>query len=58
MTLEEKMRVDRDRAFAEGEAQGEAKKNLDNARKMKAKGYDTAEIADITGLTIEEIEKL
>lgn len=54
MTLEEKMRVDRDRAFAEGEA----KKNLDNAKKMKAKGYEPAEIADITGLTIEEIKKL
>lgn len=28
------------------------------ARKMKAKGYAIADIADITGLTAEEIEKL
>jgi hypothetical protein len=28
------------------------------ARKMKSKGYTLADIADITGLTKEEIEKL
>lgn len=30
----------------------------ESARKMKAKGYAVADIADITGLTAEEIEKL
>ena len=31
---------------------------INTARKMKAKGYAVADIADITGLTAEEIEKL
>lgn len=31
---------------------------LKTARKMKAKGYATADITDITGLTVEEIENL
>ena len=32
--------------------------NLNNARKMKAKGYAVEDIAEITGLTAEEIESL
>ena len=32
--------------------------NLNNARKMKAKGYASKDISDITGLTAEEIERL
>lgn len=40
-----------------GMAEGEAKANMDNARKMKAKGFSIADIADITGLSTEEIEK-
>ena len=32
--------------------------NLNNARKMKVKGYAVQDIADITGLTTEEIEAL
>ena len=32
--------------------------NLNNARKMKAKGYAVEDIAEITGLTVEEIEAL
>ena len=43
---------------AEGLAKGRAEEKLDNARKMKAKGYSLADIADITGLTPEEIERL
>ena len=31
---------------------------MDNARMMKAKGFSAEVIAEITGLTIEEIEKL
>jgi len=31
---------------------------LNNARKMKARGYSLTDIADITGLTHEEIERL
>ena len=34
------------------------KTNIENARKMKAKGYATQDIAEITGLTAEEIEAL
>ena len=32
--------------------------NLNNARKMKAKGYAVEDIAEITGLTAEEISSL
>lgn len=32
--------------------------NIDNALKMKAKGYAVKDIAEITGLTAEEIEGL
>ena len=44
--------------LAEGKAEGELKKNIENAKKMKDKGYPIDDIADITGLSIEEIEKL
>ena len=44
--------------LAEGRAEGRAEAKLENARRMKAKGYPLDDIVDITGLTIEEIEKL
>ncbi len=44
--------------FAEGEAKGEMKKNLENARNFKLLGVDPAIIAKGTGLSLEEIEKL
>ena len=34
------------------------KTNIENARKMKAKGFATQDIAEITDLTAEEIERL
>ena len=47
---------------AEGEAIGLEKgahaKNIENARKMKAKGYPIEDIADITGLSSPEVEAL
>ena len=43
---------------AEGRAEGEIITKMGNARKMKEKGYPIADIAEITGLSIEEIEKL
>lgn len=43
---------------AEGKAEGMQQKNLENARKMKAKGYPVADIAEITGLSPEQIMKL
>ena len=45
-------------AKAEAKAEGKAEANMDNARKMKADGFSAEVIADITGLTIEEIETL
>ncbi|MBP5770252.1 MAG: Rpn family recombination-promoting nuclease/putative transposase [Bacteroidaceae bacterium] len=42
----------------EGRAEGAQQTNLENARKMKAKGYAIKDIADITGLTHEQIEQL
>ena len=44
--------------LAEGEAIGAQKNARDNARKMKAKGFSLEDIADVTGLTVEEIEQL
>jgi len=43
---------------AEGQAEGREEANIENARKMKAKGFTIADIADITGLSAEDIEKL
>jgi predicted transposase/invertase (TIGR01784 family) len=47
---------------AEGEKigieKGEKKASLENARKMKLKGFSVDDIVDITGLSSEEIEKL
>ena len=45
-------------AKAEARAEGEAKANMNNARKMKAKGFSAEDIADVTGLTIDEIAAL
>ena len=44
--------------LAQGKAEGKAETNVENARKMKAKGFALADISDITGLPIEEIETL
>ena len=41
-----------------GEAIGEAKEKLATAQRMRAKGYSIEDIADITGLTPDQIEKL
>ena len=43
---------------AEGRAEGEQAKATDTARKMKAKGFAIEDIADIIGLTAEEIDRL
>jgi predicted transposase/invertase (TIGR01784 family) len=37
---------------------GERRKAISIAKKLKAKGYDFLDIADTTGLSVEEIEKL
>ena len=47
--------VGRAEGRAEGEAKGRMEANRDNARKMKLMGVSNDIIADITGLTIDEI---
>ena len=42
----------------DGRAEGRAEERMENARKMKAKGFAAEDVADITGLTAEEIESL
>ena len=41
-----------------GMAEGMSKAHYETARKMKAKGFDSKEIAELTGLTEQEIELL
>ena len=47
-----------DYAKEEGIEKGIEKEKLRNAKAMKAKGYPVNDIADITGLPIQDIEKL
>ena len=44
--------------LAEGEAKGKTEEKLNIARNMKKAGVDSAIIAECTGLSLEEIEKL
>ena len=44
--------------FLEGETKGRAETNIANALKMKVKGYPIEDIAEITGLTADEIAAL
>jgi predicted transposase/invertase (TIGR01784 family) len=46
------------RGRAEGEAEGEAKKVFEIARSMRQKGLESVLIAGLTGLSIDEIERL
>ena len=41
-----------------GRAEGEKKASLENARKMKLKGFSVEDIIDVTGLSKNEIENL
>ena len=56
--LAEGLKEGRAEGLAEGLAEGAQMQNLENAKRMKDKGYSSADIADITGLAIEDIEKL
>lgn len=47
-----------DSAKLEGRLEGIEQERLSNARKMKDKGLDSTMIADITGLSLDEIAKL
>ena len=46
------------KGIAKGRAEGIDETNRENARRMKAKGYPVADIADVTGLATEIIESL
>ena len=48
----------REEGRKEGHKDGERHKAIKMACKMKAKGYNAAEIADLTDLTVEEIEAI
>jgi predicted transposase/invertase (TIGR01784 family) len=50
--------IGRDEGITLGEGRGEIKGVLRTARQMKAKGFNTALIAEITGLAEAEIESL
>lgn len=48
----------REDGIAEGEAKGEKNKSIEIAKNLLTKQMDIKDIADVTGLSIEEIEKL
>ena len=48
----------KDDGRAEGRAEGIEETNRANARKMQAKGYLVADIAEITGLSMEDVDSL
>ena len=47
-----------ERGRAEGRVEGRAEGICETARNMRAKSFDISLISEVTGLTIEEIEKL
>ena len=55
---EEGIEQGRTEGIAEGEAAGRAAEKIEMARIMKDKDYSIAEISELTGLSVEEIEKL
>lgn len=58
MTLEEQIRLDQEKAFAEGETEGEVRKNLENAKRMKDEGLELSLISKITELPVADIKNL
>ena len=58
MTIEEELKVRWDWGYQEGETAGQVQKQREIAKAMKCKSMPLAEIAELTGLTVEEVEKL
>ncbi len=64
--LAEGMEKGKEVGLAEGLEKGEAiglvkgvfQNKIENAKKMKSKGFSVEDIADITGLSVDDIEKL
>ena len=46
------------KGLEKGLAEGEHKQAIESARKMLSKGYNEKDISDVTGLSVDEIEKL
>ncbi len=55
---EEGLAIGREEGLAAGREEGLAQANINNARRMKQKGFSVEDISDITGLTHDEIEQL
>ena len=56
--LEEMRNEVAEKAKAEGKAEGNHEKAVNTALKMIAKNYEAEEIAEIAGLSLEEVRKL
>ncbi len=56
--LDEKWAMDMKIAEELGEKRGEMKKAIQTAERMLVRGYDFAEIASISGLSVSRIEAL
>ena len=58
VSLQDTIVNSRRESFESGKKEGERSAQIKMARKMKAKGTSLAEIAELTGLSEEEIERL
>ena len=58
LARQEGLELGLERGLEQGRTEGEAAATVKLARAMKAKGLETEAIAEITGLTAEEIEIL
>ena len=58
MQISSSRREAREKGLAEGRAEGEKKKAVEVAQRMKQKGYPVSEIAECSGLSEEEIGRL
>jgi len=57
-TISKFFKEEKDPFYKKGEAKGRVEEKLENALKMKESGIEISLISNITGLSIEEIEKL
>ena len=58
LARQEGLELGLERGLEQGRTEGEAAATVKLARAMKAKGLETEAIAEITGLSAEEVEKL
>ncbi|MCR5496239.1 MAG: hypothetical protein K6F48_00175, partial [Paludibacteraceae bacterium] len=56
--MEEGLKKGTEQGMKQGKLEGEKTANLRNAKRMKQKGLDVDDIAEITGLSPKEIEEL